>query len=131
FEERVEGWEQETELEEQIDRTDICHSSFPRNLELVLSGIGKLTPEPGFSGCGSVEDETALELRSRYEALCAWIGGDSEMTAGVPVARTPTKVWLMASLAKTIKEQCSLEGALDVAGLMAKPTRELPGEPEE
>ena len=126
FEERAEGWEQETELEHQIDRTDICHSSFPRNLELVLSGIGKMTPDPDFSGCGSVDEETAAELRSRYEALCAWIAGDTELAAGEPVERTPTKAWLVACLSKTIKEQCGLEGALDVAGLKAKPERDTP-----
>jgi hypothetical protein len=129
FEERVEGWEQECELDEQIDRTDICHSSFPRNLETVLSGIGKLKPDPDFSGCGSVDDETAAELRSRYEAMCAWIAGDSTLAAGLPVGPEPTKAWLVACLAKTIKEQCGLEGALDVAGLMAKPGVEPPPTP--
>jgi hypothetical protein len=112
FEERAEGWEQETELEEQVDRTDICHSSFPRNLELVLSGIGKGEPERDFRGCGSVSDGTVAELDSWYGEMCAWLAGDDGPLAGSPMKRTPTRVWLATCLAKTIKEQCGLEGAL-------------------
>ena len=46
--------EQLDQLQDQIERTDICHYSFPDNIERGIAGIGSLTPAKDFHGCGSI-----------------------------------------------------------------------------
>jgi len=50
-------------LELQVLSVDICHYTFPENMDLVIQAIGRLEPSPSFQGCGSTNDE-----------LTAWAG---------------------------------------------------------
>lgn len=99
-------------LSAQIGCTDICHYSFPKNVQRVIEAIGRLEPLPDFGGCGS-SDEVQRQCAQRYfDALGAWLGGKSIEDAAPLGERTPPKAWLVACLAKTVKELAGLESSL-------------------
>ena len=101
-----------SELEYQIEATDICNYAFPRNLDKVIKGIGKLEPVKEFQGCGTFDSEIKSFLKGEFKNLCTWIskGGQSgEIYLGEKEAM---KIWLAACLAKTIKEDLHLSEAL-------------------
>lgn len=94
------------ELEEQICRTDICHYTFPKNLDSVLQAIGKMKPVKNFEGCGSynatIQSFVKKELSSLRNMLQSIIDKN-------PSDRNELiKAWLLTCLIKTIKEQAGL-----------------------
>ncbi len=96
------------DLELQTIRMDICHHSFPKNLNLVLQAIGKLEPiEPNnFEGCGTYNDAIRAHLKQEFSELNDWLKtlGASKTSKPEPLMRQ----WLILSLAKTIKETVRL-----------------------
>ena len=96
------------DIELQACRMDICHYAFPRNLDLLLQGIGQMKPvkEKEFEGCGSYNtnikaylEMVFLDLNSLLKSLA--INGKSDKDE-------LTRAWLIACLAKTIKEDVNL-----------------------
>jgi len=97
---------------DQIDRTDICHYSFPKNVERMIEAIGRLEPLPDFEGCASFDEERRQYAQRCYKALSAWLEGRrDEVEVGLG-EKTPVKEWLVACLAKTLKEHAELEDSL-------------------
>jgi len=98
-----------SELDYQVLRTDICHHAFPRNLERVVQAIGVLQPLENFEGCGICSAEVTDSVRTQFDQLRGWLAAkepDNDLHLG---DRTPTRRWLVMSLAKTLKEQAHLE----------------------
>jgi len=97
---------EEENLEHQICRIDICHQSFPSNLDKILQGIGKLQPVLGFEGCGSFNTDVKTFLLHEFCILNEWL----EMLTHEKQPDKPIliKIWLIACLCKTIKEQVKL-----------------------
>lgn len=97
-----------------IDMLMPCHWAFVSNLQLVLEAIGgKLDPEKPFAACG--RNINLLPIRKRMETISRTLRAfysdkqidkevDGEILAqlGEP---TETKIWLAASLDKTIRLQ--------------------------
>ena len=98
------------ELESQVCRMDICHYAFPGHLELLLEGIGQSRPIENFEGCGTFDTETREYIEKQYVRLCERITGYTNTTG--QDKEWQIKVWLMASLAKTLKEQVGLNAAM-------------------
>ena len=96
------------DLEYQACRMDICHYAFPKNLILLLKGIGQLKPieKVKFEGCGSYDivrkESLEKEFHNLNEQLQSFIK-DTETDRNDSVRR-----WLLACLAKTIKENICL-----------------------
>ena len=89
---------------EQVEATDICHYTFPDNLERMIQAIGRLEPAPGFVGCGSCNPERREVARRHFQALCMWLRGEPGSLDTQLGGREPVKEWLVACLAKTLKE---------------------------
>lgn len=96
------------DIELQACRMDICHYAFPKNLDTLLHGIGQMKPvkEKEFEGCGSYDnnikayiEKEFLNLNSMLKSLI--INAKSDKNELI-------KVWLIACLAKTIKEDVNL-----------------------
>jgi len=99
-------------IEYQIATTDICHYTFPRNVERVVQAIGKLEPVERFEGCGTYCKRIEFSCASKYSELCEWL---TEGTGrGVPDLgpREPIRVWLVACMAKTLKANVKLREPL-------------------
>ncbi len=95
-------------LQDQIERTDICHYTFPDNIERVLAGIGSLAPSKDFQGCGSYNSRIKWQVSMWFQQLCKWINGEPGYLDRVLGKRNNAKIWLAACLAKTLKEQVGL-----------------------
>jgi hypothetical protein len=95
------------DLEYQICRMDICHYAFPENLNLLLKGIGEMRPVDKFEGCGSFDNNIKSYIENKFSILNDMIKSITE--AGKSNKNKLTKVWLLACLAKTIKEQVNLK----------------------
>jgi len=93
---------------EQVEATDICHYTFPDNLERMIQAIGRLEPAADFVGCGSCNPEGREMARRHFEALCTWLRGERGSLDAQLGDRTPVKEWLAACLAKTLKEVAAL-----------------------
>jgi len=96
------------DIELQACRIDICHYAFPENLDLLLQGIGQINPvkDKDFEGCGSCNDiikacleKEFLDLNDRLKTLI--ISGRTDKNDLI-------RAWLMACLAKTIKENMKI-----------------------
>ena len=96
------------EIGEQIDRTDICHYTFPVNVERIISAIGRLMPLSDFEGCGSFGSEQLRLTEEYFNELCNWLQKRRSRLDTQLGKRTPLKRWLAACLAKTIKEYTGL-----------------------
>ena len=101
--------EEFAELREQIDRTDICHYSFPANVERMICAIGRLEPVSDFEGCGSFDNERRRLAEEYFHALCTWLLAKKSSLDTQLGNRTPAKEWLAACLAKTLKDHIGLE----------------------
>lgn len=95
-------------LQDQIERTDICHYTFPDNIEQVLASIGSLTPAKDFQGCGSYNSSIKSQVSVWFQQLCKWINGESGYLDRILGKRNKMKIWLAACLAKTLKEQVGI-----------------------
>ena len=89
---------------EPIERTDLCHYSFPANVEKMICAIGRLEQVPDFVGCGSCDETRSRMAREYFRNLCAWLRGRRSSLASQLGERSPVKEWLAACLAKTLKE---------------------------
>ena len=92
----------------QVVKIDICHYAFPKNINLLLEGIGqmKAVEEREFEGCGSFNasiktylEKEFLELNYMLKSLI--INSETNKTDLI-------RVWLVACLTKTIKENVNL-----------------------
>jgi len=95
-------------LEYQVERTDICNYAFPQNIERLIQAIGKLEPVGAFDGCGTLNVETKSLVSKEFSKLCEWLMIDtpgSDLGLG---RKEPMKAWLVACLAKTLKESIHL-----------------------
>jgi hypothetical protein len=113
LEEYVKGEELE-ELEYHVMATDICSYAFPSNFELVIKAIGSLKPVEDFDGCGTYNSEIKSFINSKFNELCHYIRDDlssNDLNLG---EKTPIKIWLVACLAKTFKEQIKLTDQLPI-----------------
>jgi len=105
------------DIELQACRMDICHYAFPKNLDLLLQRIGKMKPvrDKDFEGCGSCNDNIKACLEKEFLALndrlkILIISGRSDKNELI-------RAWLMACLAKTIKENVKISiPVIDLAG---------------
>ena len=95
-------------LQDQIERTDICHYTFPDNIERVIAGIGSMALVKDFQGCGSYNSKIKREVSVWYLQQCKWINGEPGYLDRVLGKRNNVKIWLATCLAKTLKEQVSL-----------------------
>jgi len=98
------------DLEFQASRMDICHYAFPKHLDSLLQSIGKMESIDNFKGCGSFNPEIEYYIEEQFSILCDYLEintnkNDSEQDNQI-------KIWLTASLAKTLKEQAELKKAL-------------------
>ena len=97
---------------EPIERTDICHYAFPANARKMIEAIGKLEVPPDFEGCGSCGARQRELAQEHFQALCRWLRGEQGKLTAVLRDRTPVKAWLVACLAKTLKEHAGLPGKI-------------------
>jgi hypothetical protein len=96
------------DIERQAGRMDICHYAFPKNIDLLLQGIGqmKAVKEEEFEGCGSYNtgikanlEKEFLNLNDQLKSLKINTGSDRNHMI---------RAWLVACLAKTIKENINI-----------------------
>ncbi len=97
---------------DQIARTDICHYSFPKNVQRMIQAIGMLQPLSDFEGCSSFEEERRQCAQRHFKALNAWLEGKRSRIEVKLGERTALKEWLVACLAKTLKEHVRFEDSL-------------------
>ena len=95
-------------LQDQIERTDICHYTFPDNIERVLAGIGSLAPAKDFQGCGSYNSRIKRQVSVWFQQLCKWINREPGYLDRGFGKRSNMKIRLAACLAKTLKQQVGL-----------------------
>jgi hypothetical protein len=95
------------ELELQVFSIDICHYNFPKNLDLLLSGIGEMKPVEAYEGCGSINSDIKKFVEKEFLILNDLL--KSITSVNKPDKNELIKAWLIACLAKTLKEQVSLK----------------------
>jgi hypothetical protein len=78
----------------------------------MLTCIGRLKSPADFPGCGFCGDAQRRLARERFRRLCAWLQGRTEALENDLGPRTPGRLWLLACLAKTLKEQAELQEPL-------------------
>jgi len=93
------------ELEFQVCRIDICHYAFPKHIDLLLQGIGRLEPIDNFEGCGAYSTEIKSYVEEQFLILCDYLKSYDNYNSD---KNEKVKIWLIASLAKTLKEQVGL-----------------------
>ena len=105
-----------SDLEYQAERTDICNYAFPQNIKRLIQAIGKQKPVDAFDGCGTFNVETRSFISEEFSKLCEWLKADAlgnDLGLG---EKEPMKVWLVACLAKTLKESVHLSYPLPQIG---------------
>lgn len=95
------------DLELQVCSIDICHYAIPANLNALLKGIGQLKIAENFEGCGSFDAKRQSFVKIAFSSLNDSLEGLLE--AGKSDRNDLVRVWLLASLLKTLKEQVKLE----------------------
>ena len=98
------------DLEFQVCRMDICHYAFPANLNLLLQGLGEMKAVEKFEGCGSFDANIKAFLENEFSDLNDSL--KSLVNSNKSNKNELIKAWLVACLAKTIKEQINLEKPL-------------------
>ncbi|TLX74576.1 hypothetical protein E9993_11665 [Labilibacter sediminis] len=96
------------DIEFQASRLDICHYAFPKNLDLLLKGIGqmKAIEENKFEGCGSFNTDIKSYLEKEFLDLNNTLKSlkvNNELNRNDLI-----KIWLILCLAKTIKENIKI-----------------------
>ena len=96
------------EMELQACKIDICHYAFPQNLNLLLKGIGqmKAVEEKKFEGCGSYNIDIKTYLENEFFDLDNML--KSLKTGSSTSKKDLIRAWLIACLAKTIKENINI-----------------------
>ena len=105
YEELQRGGENK-ELELQVCSIDVCHYTFPKNLNLLLQGIGQMKPVERFEGCGSCNSDIKSFVEKEFSVLNDLL--KSITSINQPDKNELVKAWLIACLAKTLKEQVGL-----------------------
>lgn len=96
------------DLELQVCRMDICHYAFPKNLDILLQALGQMISidEKKFEGCGSFNDSIKIYIKKELLIL------DNMFTSLTKAAKSDKdqliRIWLIACLQKTLKEQVNL-----------------------
>lgn len=98
------------ELELQAGRMDICHYAFPKHLDLLLKGIGRMEPVGNFEGCGTFDSEIKTYAEEQLSTLCDYLKCNTNKNK--LEQNEQIKIWLIASLAKTLKEQVGSKNPL-------------------
>ena len=98
------------ELEIQACRMDICHYAFPEHLDFLIQGIGRMEPINNFEGCGSFNTDIKTYVEKQFSILCDYLKSNSNKKNLNQDEKI--KLWLIASLAKTLKEQVGLKKSL-------------------
>jgi hypothetical protein len=111
--EKLTGAEENKELEFQVCRMDICHYNFPRNMDQVIQGIGKLEPVQNFEGCGSYNPDIKMHIKKEFLELNKW--SKSILSIEHPDKLERIRLWLIFCLSKTMKEQTGI--TLPIEGL--------------
>jgi hypothetical protein len=96
------------DIELQASKMDICHYAFPENLNLLIKGIGqmKAVEEREFEGCGSYNTDIKAFLEKEFLDL-----NDTLKSLKYKSRQNKDdliKAWLVACLAKTIKENINI-----------------------
>lgn len=104
----------QSDLEAQISRVDICHHNFPDNINKVLVAIGKNRAADDFMGCGLFSDEIKTVIMGEFLDSCKILKAVTEDNKDN--GEKAYKVWLTASLMKTLKEQIELD--IDISELL-------------
>ena len=104
--EELQHGEEFKELEHQACRMDVCHYCFPGNLGLLLKGIGELKAIEGLEGCGSFNSEIKIYIEEEFSVLMDLLF--PMISVNQPDKNNSAKAWLIACLAKTLKEQVGL-----------------------
>lgn len=102
YEELQKGKENK-ELELQVCSIDICHYNFPKNLDLLLHRIGEMKPVEAFEGCGSFDSDIKKFVEKEFSILNDLL--KSITSVSKPDKNELIRAWLVACLAKTLKEQ--------------------------
>lgn len=95
------------ELEYQVCRMDICHYTFPENMDRIIQAIGKRQPVKDFEGCGSYNSEIKSYIEKEVKSLNDQIKS-FELEKELEKEQL-ARIWLLSSLIKTIKEQAGLK----------------------
>jgi hypothetical protein len=104
--EELQPGKENKELELQVCRMDICHYDFPKNLDLLLQGIGEMKPVEEFEGCGSFNSGIKKFVEKEFSILNDLLKSITSVIK--PDKNEMVKAWLIACLAKTLKEQVGL-----------------------
>lgn len=99
-------------LEYQVYRMDICHLAFPLHLINVLRGIGKMKPVDNFEGCGKCNPSVKKSILTELIKINRWLLPREEASITIHKQEDLFRIWLFASLAKTIKEQAGLKSPI-------------------
>jgi hypothetical protein len=96
------------DIELQASRMDICHYAFPENLNLLVKGIGqmKAVEEREFEGCGSYNTDIKACLEKEFLNLNDTLNSLKDKNG--QNKNDLIKAWLVACLAKTIKENINI-----------------------
>jgi len=105
--EKLRGGENNKELELQVCKMDVCHYAFPKNLDLLLQGIGEVKSIEAFEGCGSFNSDIKKFVEKEFLILNDLL--KSIISINQPDKNELTKAWLIACLAKILKEQVGLK----------------------
>jgi hypothetical protein len=100
-------------LEYQINRMDICHFAFPVNLINVIRGIGKMKPVEKFEGCGTLNMAIRNVMHTELVKINKRLSGIQDIN----LEQNPdelTRIWLLACLAKTMKAQAGLQDVISL-----------------
>ena len=104
--EKLQHGEENKEIELQVCSIDICHYTFPKNLDLLLKGIGEMKPIKAFEGCGSFTSDIKIFIEKEFSILIDLL--NSVTSVNQPDNNELLKAWLIACFAKTLKEQVGL-----------------------
>ena len=96
------------DIELQAGRIDICHYAFPKNIDLLLKGIGQMksVKEKEFEGCGSHNTDIKAYLEKEFLDLIDTL--KSLKINNGSNKNDLIKAWLVACLIKTIKENINI-----------------------
>ena len=109
YEEYQQGGEYK-ELEFQACRIDICHYAFPKHLDLLLQGIGRMKPIDNFEGCGSFNTNIKTYVEKQFSILCDYLNSNANKKNSEQNEKI--KLWLITCLAKILKEQAGLKKSI-------------------
>jgi len=98
------------ELKIQACKMDICHYAFPKHLDLLLQGLGRMEPTDNFEGCGSYNIDIKIYVEEQFSLLCDYLKSNTNKKNSEQ--NEQIKIWLFACLAKILKEQVGLKKSL-------------------